>query len=64
MNRMYWDDIEAHFGREHLDAIWMSHPTVRARLNERISGKLHTWPLQWFKDRMGKRLRAICSGMP
>jgi len=53
---VYWDDIGAHIGKATVDAFWLSHPAVRARVNERISGDARRGPLDWFATRMAGRL--------
>jgi SAM-dependent methyltransferase len=48
----YWDQLEKHTD---WDEIWMSHPLVRARINQRVSGDPGLWPLLWFRNVMGNR---------
>jgi len=45
----YWDDIHHHDP----DEIWMSNSRVRQRINERITGNAGSWPLDWFKEKVG-----------
>lgn len=43
----------------------MSHPLVRARINQRVSGDAGLWPLLWFRGIMGSRVpfaRALSIG--
>ena len=45
----YWDSIAAH---SRVEEIWGSHPLVRARINQRISGDPHTWTTTWLSGRL------------
>ncbi len=49
----YWNDLARHTD---LDEIWMSHPLVRARINERVSGRPEVWPTGWLKEQLSSRL--------
>jgi SAM-dependent methyltransferase len=53
---MYWDSIDHHIGDAHLEAFWMSHPRVRAAINERVAGDPGVWPLEWFRKQYESRL--------
>lgn len=49
----YWDSLERHTA---LDDFWMSHPLVRRRINERVSGDPEVWTTTWLRDRLRERL--------
>jgi SAM-dependent methyltransferase len=42
----YWSDLEKHGW----DEIWMNHPAVRARINERVTGDPARWPIHWLTE--------------
>ncbi|HEX7252167.1 MAG TPA: class I SAM-dependent methyltransferase [Thermoanaerobaculia bacterium] len=42
----YWD---ANKQKSTDPTFWMAHPLCRQRINQRISGSPHEWPLDWFK---------------
>lgn len=50
----YWDSVEAH---SRIDEIWMSHPLVRARINQRIAGDPNTWTTTWLQGRVARMPR-------
>jgi len=49
----YWDDLERH---RNLDANWMNHPLVRRRINRRVTGDEHVWPITWLRSTLASRL--------
>ncbi|RMH22863.1 MAG: class I SAM-dependent methyltransferase [Acidobacteria bacterium] len=53
---MYWDKVEHHLGRRHLERMWMDHPRVRARINRRVTGDPGRWPTDWLCQRLAGRL--------
>ncbi len=57
-----WDNVGRH---EACDAFWLSDPSVRERVNRRISGDGHVWPITWFRQQIADRLpfpRALSIG--
>jgi 2-polyprenyl-3-methyl-5-hydroxy-6-metoxy-1,4-benzoquinol methylase len=52
MSTGYWNDLARHTD---LDEIWMSHPLVRARINERVSGRAEVWPTGWLNEQLDGR---------
>jgi SAM-dependent methyltransferase len=42
----YWD---ANKQKSTDPTFWMAHPLIRHRINQRISGSPHEWPLDWFR---------------
>lgn len=56
----YWNDLARH---TELDEIWMSHPLVRSRINERVSGRPDVWPTGWLRERteQGHPIRSAMS---
>jgi len=40
----YWSDTSAYGW----DELWMNHPLVRERINRRVTGEPHLWPIQWL----------------
>jgi SAM-dependent methyltransferase len=56
MDRSYWNDVSHHIGPATEDAFWLSHPLVRARVNQRISGNENTQPTDWLSQYLGSRL--------
>lgn len=53
MSADYWNDLARHTD---LDEIWMSHPIVRARINERVTGRPDVWPTGWLNEQLTGRL--------
>lgn len=51
----FWDEVAHHVGTAHLERFWMTHPAVRLRINRRVSGDPHLWPIQWLAHRLGDR---------
>lgn len=49
----YWEDLHHHHD---VEEIWMSHPSVRAKINERITGNCEHWPMDWVIDLLSPRL--------
>lgn len=43
----YWEDLHHH---QNVEEIWMSHPSVRSRINERITGNPNRWPMDWLGE--------------
>lgn len=57
-----WDNVGRH---EASDLFWLSDPSVRERVNRRISGDGNVWPITWFRQQMRDRLpfaRALSIG--
>ena len=40
----YWTDLRSHAW----DELWMNHPLVRERINQRVTGDPGLWPIQWL----------------
>lgn len=45
----YWDNLERHLCH---DEIWLNHPLVRERVNERIAGAREVWPTDWLRSQL------------
>jgi SAM-dependent methyltransferase len=52
----YWEDVSHHIGPAIEDAFWLTHPLVRARVNERIAGDPDTQPTEWLARYLADRL--------
>ena len=52
----FWDEVAHHVGTAHLERFWMTHPAVRLRINRRISGDPHLWPIQWLARQLAGRI--------
>ncbi len=53
---MYWNDLAHHLGCERLARLWLAHPTVRAAVNQRVTGRADCWPTEWFARTFARRL--------
>lgn len=57
----YWSNLEKHAW----DELWMNHPAVRTRINQRVTGDGSRWPIQWLPDVVPERVpfsRAVSIG--
>lgn len=48
----YWSDL----GKHEWDGIWMNHPSVRERINRRVTGDAGRWPIEWLPSAVPGRV--------